>query len=261
MVEQWDTEDYGTLASTPLSQPDLAEGDTYPMYTKTWFHTGYYKNSETISDLYKEEYFDADDDDWLLPDTVLPDGLSIQEKREAARVLRGSPLRQEIYSKDGSEKEDIPYTVTENSFNIVQRQGLYENKHAVFMVLPSESISMNYERVLADPRIVHTLNLEYDSFGNPLKQATVAYKKLTGALTGQDKTLVTIKENTFFNSGSSTGFHRIGVPISVINYETEDFDTETSRIELSDFDSYSSITKTKIQHQKTIYSNDDISDT
>jgi len=249
MVEQWDAEDYGTQGGGV----NLQEGDTYPMYTKTWFHTGFYKNAETISDLYKQEYFDAATNAWLLPDTILPENLSIQEKREAARVLRGSPLRQEIYAQDGSEVENIPYTITENSFKITVKQRQYNNKHAVFMVLPSESISMNYERVLADPRIVHTLNLEYDEFGNPLKQATVAYQRLVNAVTGQDKTLVSVKENSFFNSDENTGFHRIGVPYQTINYEVFDFETSNAKLSIADFSDFEGLDKELIQHQKTLF--------
>ncbi|MDD4150609.1 MAG: toxin TcdB middle/N-terminal domain-containing protein, partial [Bacteroidales bacterium] len=249
MVEQWDTDDFGTIGGSI----NPSEGDTYPMYTKTWFHTGFYKNADAISDLYKQEYFDAETNDWLLPDTILPEGLNIQEKREAARVLRGSALRQEIYSQDGSEKEGIPYSVTENSFKITIKQNLHKNKHAVFMVLPSESINLNYERVQADPRIVHTLNLEYDEFGNPKKQATVAYKRLTNAVSGQDKTLVSVKENSFFNSDENTGFHRIGVPYQTKNYEVFDFETSSSKLSIEDFSDYENLDKEIIQHQKTLF--------
>jgi len=247
MVEQWDTEDYQIIE----------EGDNHPLYTKTWFHTGFYKNSKNISDLYKQEYYNAANDDWLLPDTILPENLGSNEIREAARVLKGSILRQEIYSQDESDKENIPYTVTENSFKITVIQNTQSNKHAVFTVLPEESININYERELSDPRIVHTLNLEYDNFSNPLKQITIAYKRLTNVLAGQDKTLVSIKENTFYNSDSSDSFYRISVPISVINYETQDFENYSNKIALSDFANYSSIAKTKLQEQKTLYYNED----
>jgi RHS repeat-associated protein len=254
MVEQWDTDDFNTQASTPLSQfPNLSEGDTYPIYTKSWFHTGFYKNADIISDLYRQEYFDAEADAWILPDTILPQGLSIQEKREAARTLKGSLLRQEIYSQDGSEKEGIPYTVSENSFKISLKQNLHKNKHAVFMVLPSESINLNYERVLEDPRIVHTLNLEYDEFGNPLKQATVAYQRLTNAVAGQDKTLVSVKQNSFFNSDENTDFHRIGVAYQTKNYEIFDFETNTSKLAIEDFANFANLNKKLIQNQKTLF--------
>ena len=254
MVEQWDTDDFNTQASTPLSQfPNLSEGDTYPIYTKSWFHTGFYKNADIISDLYRQEYFDAEADAWILPDTILPQGLSIQEKREATRTLKGSLLRQEIYSQDGSEKEGIPYTVSENSFKISLKQNLHKNKHAVFMVLPSESINLNYERVLEDPRIVHTLNLEYDEFGNPLKQATVAYQRLTNAVAGQDKTLVSVKQNSFFNSDENTDFHRIGVAYQTKNYEIFDFETNTSKLAIEDFANFANLNKKLIQNQKTLF--------
>ncbi len=199
MVEQWDTDNYGASASlstrTILSlsgaEGDASilqgsgvstslntratqslsevEGNTPPVYTKTWFHTGYYRNADNISDLYSHEYY-QENPEWRLPDTTVPDGLTPHEKREAARVLKGSMLRQEAYSQDGSDKQNIPYSVTENSYLIKVRQRKLENKHAVFMVLPEESIVLSYERNADDPRIVHKLVLETDEYGNMRKK-------------------------------------------------------------------------------------------
>ncbi|MDL2262650.1 hypothetical protein LJC11_04005 [Bacteroidales bacterium OttesenSCG-928-I21] len=234
--------------------------DVPPVYTKTWFHTGFYKNSDNISDLYSQEYY-QENPEWRLPDTIVPNELTPQEKREAARVLKGSILRQEVYSQDGSDKADIPYTVTENSYLIKVRQRKFENKHAVFMVLPEESIVLNYERhfykdpndeniKIFDPRIVHTLNLEYDEYGNPLTQATVAYKRLTGNTAGQNKTLVSLQENAYYELKSTDSFHRIGVPIKTINNEITEFNNRSTKLSISDI---LAATKTKIQHQQTLY--------
>ena len=47
---------------------------------------------------YREPAWRADDDEAaarLLDDTILPDGLTVEEEREAARALKGMMLRQE----------------------------------------------------------------------------------------------------------------------------------------------------------------------
>ena len=67
----------------------------------------------------------------LLPDTILPDNLSAEDQREACRALKGSMLRQETYADDGSDKANIPYTVTEQNFTIKCLQHKGANKHAV----------------------------------------------------------------------------------------------------------------------------------
>jgi hypothetical protein len=91
MVEQWDSENY-ELKITNYE----TGGDVPPVYTKTWFHTGYWH----LNDKYGKEYFDGDAQAWLLPNTVLPADLSAEESREACRALRGSVLRIEVYAQD-----------------------------------------------------------------------------------------------------------------------------------------------------------------
>src|SRR5262249_48158338 len=119
----------------------------------------------------------------LLPDTFLPGGLTGVEEREAYRALKGSILRVEIYADDGREESDLPYSVSERNYALVQLQRKSENRHAVFFAHPRESIDFHYERTLydigerqlADPRVSHALTLAVDEFGNVLQSAAVAY--------------------------------------------------------------------------------------
>jgi hypothetical protein len=161
------------------------------------FHTGIYFGRDHVSDHFagllnatdQGEYFcepgvtDAD----LLPDTVLPDGLTLEEEREACRARKGSMLRQEIYADDAgpeatpeqSHRAAKPYTVTEQNFTIRPVQPRGANRHAVFFVHAREAISFHYERNPADPRIQDALTLEVDGFGNVLKQAAIGYGRRT----------------------------------------------------------------------------------
>ena len=108
-------------------------------------------------------------------DTVLPDGLTVEEEREACRALKGAMLRQEVYALDGTDKASDPYTVTEQNFTIDASQPRAGNRHAVFFTHAREAISYHYERNPADPRIAHALTLEVDAFGNVLKLAAIGY--------------------------------------------------------------------------------------
>jgi hypothetical protein len=77
-VEQWDTEDYSAFeqgGGTNLLEESLRMP---PVLTKTWFHTGAYLDRTRISDQFKQEYYQADSQALLLPDTLLPAGLTIQ---------------------------------------------------------------------------------------------------------------------------------------------------------------------------------------
>ena len=123
MVEQWDTQEYAALADDadfPATSNIDEASHVPPVLTKTWFHTGAYKEREFISkhfaglldDQDTGEYFrkpglsDAQARALLLDDTVLSNDLTTQEAREAARALKGAMLRQEIYGLDGTPKSE-----------------------------------------------------------------------------------------------------------------------------------------------------------
>jgi len=196
MVEQWDTEELGALTESgtfPTGDNWDAASHVPPVLTRTWFHTGIYLGRDHVSDFFaglldaedKGEYYrepgltDAQARTLLLPDTMLPDGLTVEEEREACRALKGSMLRQEVYALDGTDKAQHPYTVTEQNFTIrvVQRRG--KNRHGVFFAHPREVLTYHYERNPSDPRIQHALTLEVDEFGNVLKAVAIGYGRRT----------------------------------------------------------------------------------
>lgn len=192
MVEQWDTGQLAALLNSDVFPPGNnvdAASHVPPVYTKTWFHTGVYLGREHVSSYFagmlnandKGEYYrepglsDAEARALLLPDTILPTGLSLDEEREACRALRGMMLRQEVYAVDGTAKQEHPYTVTEQNFTIEYLQPREHNRHSIFFAHPRESLSFHYERNPADPRTQHALTLEVDGYGNVKKSAAIAY--------------------------------------------------------------------------------------
>ena len=196
MVEQWDTETFSALSESgtfPIGDNVDESSHVPPVLTRNWFHTGVSLGRERVSDLFaglldandKGEYYrepgltDAQARSLLLDDTVLPDGLTPKEEREACRALKGSMLRQEVYALDGTGTEDYPYghpyTVTEQNFTIRMLQPRRGNSHGVFFTHARESLSYHYEREPSDPRIGHSLTLEVDDFGNVLKSASIGY--------------------------------------------------------------------------------------
>jgi RHS repeat-associated protein len=196
MVEQWDTEELATLAdggTLPAATNAGATSHVPPALTKTWFHTGVYLGRNHVSDFFAGlldaqdigEYYrepgltDADARALLLPDTMLPSGLTLEEEREACRALKGSMLRQEVYALDGTPEDEHPYTVSEQNFSVRLEQPRGENRHAVFFSHLHEAITYHYERNPADPRVQHALTLEVDPFGNVLKEAAIGYGRRT----------------------------------------------------------------------------------
>ncbi|MBN1129666.1 MAG: VCBS repeat-containing protein, partial [Chitinispirillaceae bacterium] len=237
MVEQWDTAEYGA------QQPEgcMPQGDTFqgasqvpPILTKTWYHTGAFLKGEEISRHMAYEYHGAPREDdpqfeskWkafektLLPDTILPDGLPLDEEQEACRSLRGSMLRQEVYAIDGSDKEKHPYTVTEQNFSVRRLQPRGGNPHAVFFTHARETVRYHYERNPSDPRVAHQLTLTVDGFGNVERSVAIGYPRRNGAprQPEQADTHMTLTVSRFANRGDEPDWYRAGMPIESRTYE------------------------------------------
>jgi len=193
MVEQWDTEEH---RGEDVAFPDVEAVNwdaavwSPPLAARTWFHTGAYEDADELSRRYAGEYWiepdlraedrAADREAMLLPDTVLDPDIPAEERREACRALKGMTLRREVYARDGSDRQDHPYTVTEQNFEVTRVQERGPNRHAVFRAHPRESLDFDYERRPGDPRVSHDLTLEVDRFGNPVRRMSVAYPRRPG---------------------------------------------------------------------------------
>ncbi|WP_106398913.1 SpvB/TcaC N-terminal domain-containing protein [Actinocorallia populi] len=267
MVEQWDTEQFAALADGAVPADNIdAASHVPPVHTKTWFHTGVYLGRQHVSDYFagllnatdQGEYFrepgltNPQARAMLLPDTELPEGLTLEEEREACRALKGSMLRQEVYADDadhpGATQEQIerarrPYTVTEQNFTIRTLQPRGSNRHAVFITHACEALSYHYERDPIDPRIQHALTLEADDFGNILKQAAIGYGRRASPLSEQwdrdrqTTRLLTYTENRVTNAIDSPDTHRNPLPCEATTFELTGYPATgpAGRYQASDF--------------------------
>jgi RHS repeat-associated protein len=223
MVEQWDFENIASVTTENSSEwaNQAPEHHLPPVHTRSWFHTGILIDGNSITTQYQHEYYMSGltpsdpSRQTLLPDSKTPSGLSYDEICEAVRALKGALLRQEVYSDDAPDgfsdsaiaKSKVPYAITEASFNVFQLQGRGSNKFGVFQTLLRESVGYQLERNTADPRIGHSLALEYDKFGNPLKTLSITYGRLSKDpelptdwdRDMQSKTVVTYTENQMTN--------------------------------------------------------------
>ncbi len=251
MVEQWDTEEIGNIPSEDLAVSTNLDAASFvpPVHTKTWFHNGAHLAQNRISQIYTHEYYQEDAQAVLLPDTVLPAGLTAEEEREACRALKGSILRQEIYAEDGTDKSPHPYSVSERNYAIlpVQRKG--GNRHAVFFAHPLETIDYHYERSfqsdpepdarkkrkIFDPRISHSMTLAVDDFGNVLHAAALAYPRRQPAFAEQAQVQITCTENQVANRPDELDWYRVGVAVATRTYEITGLPSAVSPFSLADF--------------------------
>ncbi|HEY3541609.1 MAG TPA: SpvB/TcaC N-terminal domain-containing protein [Gaiellaceae bacterium] len=230
LVEQWDTATFPTVAAN-----DDESSDVPPVLTKTWFHTGVYAQAAAVSRQLAAEYYGAPPAadptfaaflDTLLPDTILPAGLTADEEREACRALKGSMLRREVYSLDGSAREQHPYTVAEQNFTVSTLQHRESNRHAVFFTHARESLTYHYEREPDDPRVAHALTLDVDVFGNVLAAASIGYGRrlLDPELDPADQAkqtqlVATYTENAVTTAVDDAGAYRAAVVCETRTYE------------------------------------------
>ena len=169
------------------------------------------------------------------PIRTFPDGLTLEEEREACRALKGQMLRQEVYADDAGpdaaeqakQRARTPYSVVEQDFTIRRLQPRASNRHAVFFTHPREAITYHYERNPADPRIQHALTLEVDEFGNVLKEAAIGYGRRQPDLSlptaedrnKQTRALLTYTENSVTNAIDEADGYRTPLPCESQTFE------------------------------------------
>ncbi|WP_025742879.1 SpvB/TcaC N-terminal domain-containing protein [Aquimarina pacifica] len=215
MVEQIDSESFDTYNTSD-------ELDMPPIYTKSWFHTGAYVKQGVISKQYTDEYFDGDSLAHEFPDSSIDKvaEMDYDHVREAYRSLKGKTLRQEIYTLDGTDKEVIPYSVVETNFRVIQMQPRVDKKCGVYLTLGNESLTYSYERNTEDPRILHTILLDTDHYGQPLKAIEIAYPRRSIILERypeQQQLYATVQTNTYFNEEED--FYLLGVGLEQKGFE------------------------------------------
>ena len=207
-VEQLDVESYGEFAQGNSASPYITDDKTLyqpPVKTVTWYHTGAMIERERILSQFAHEYFPrwfedvhpdsinvlGDFEENVLPEPDLDaEDLSGEEWREALRACKGMMLRQEVYELDvdalerGEDRPVKLFSTAYHNCHIRRLQAKALNRHAVFLVAESEAITYHYELDLRpdtlrpDPRIAHTLNLQFDEYANVLQSVAVVYPRL-----------------------------------------------------------------------------------
>lgn len=180
-VDQTDCEEIDNFVMESAGAANnIAEKDLHqpPVLTRTWYHTGAFLDKDRILRQFAHEYFQNPLVENLLPEPELPPDLDMDEWREALRSCKGLLLRREVYANDNSGVDGVPYLAEQHNALIKILQPRGENKYAVCLVHPSQSITYYYERTAGDPRIAHDMVFEVDNYGNVCSSASVVYPRL-----------------------------------------------------------------------------------
>ncbi|WP_416414832.1 SpvB/TcaC N-terminal domain-containing protein [Pantoea sp. App145] len=178
LVESRDTDEnaQGTTGTTRVCSASL---------TRTWYHTGRENDEDITSEApalwmpwqpgktrltmpESETQYDAD---W-----TAGAGQALVTQR-LHRALQGQMLRQEVYGLDDSPQSHIPYYVTLSRYQVRLLQAAYSDQEPVVLPLLIETLGYYYERVAADPRISHQVQLKFDAFGHVVHSVDIAYPR------------------------------------------------------------------------------------
>lgn len=259
-VEQVDVETYGKFMQGNIGSPYITDQhDLYqpPIKTIIWYHTGASFERNRILSTLKREYVTVPGfTEHQLPEpTLTPADLTAEEWREALRACKGMVLRQEVFELDvdaldqGAEKPVRLYTTAYHNSHITRLQPQGINRYAVFLVTESEAITYNYELDLRqetpnpDPRIAHTLNLQFDAYGRALQSVAVVYPRLVpfedpaNLLKPDQRDLIRNVQSERHIAYNETHFtdelpedpdrHRLPAPCEVLTYELTGADSTT----------------------------------
>jgi len=225
----------------PSDTEQAAAYNTPTTHTKTWYHTGACLEQQALLQQYHKEYWAGDSEACDFPATEFTfkndstantvDTIENEAVREGHRALYGKVLRSEIYAKDASPWQYIPYTVSETQYNVPQLQFKGNNTYAVFRVDERQSLNYHYERNAQDPKVSHNFILARDSYGHILQSCEVSYGRRKSQLPAsmnkqtqaqQSQLGVIYEDHEWINSPDITpapSFYYSGVPKENKSYE------------------------------------------
>lgn len=223
MVEQSDADfvpaGSGTGSFTALPATEGGEFVLPPVRTSTWFHTGAFVGGTDLAAVLATEYYAGDAEARQLDGTWFPEGLAVEDLREACRALRGKVLRQETYADDGSAARQDPFAVSQHRYRVTRLQPASGESYGSFMTSDLETLTYHYERNPSDPRTAHTMTLEIDDFGTVLKQAEVCYPRRASTFDQQLVLLATYIEHDVTHVTGQPDWYRIAVPVESRHFE------------------------------------------
>ncbi|WMU75285.1 virulence protein (plasmid) [Enterobacter bugandensis] len=174
---------FGYMEVRDTSVVDVGTRDiTPPAVVRSWYATG----NNAVDSLFPAEYWSGDADAFPLPAPRYTTGSGDTEtaclpeteqtyRYWLHRASKGVLLRSETFGADGSEKQDCPYTVTENrpQVRLITTAGRYP----VVWPTVSETRNWHYERIATDPQCSQQVVLKSDEYGLPLRQVTIHYPR------------------------------------------------------------------------------------
>jgi RHS repeat-associated protein len=187
MVEHLDTETFADYHAPGAHGPQMrfeAVSEKHfspPLLTKTWFHqgpvdddTGDWQELDWAAD-----YWPGDPDSLAHKETLnafLKTLTEPRHRRDALRTLRGSTLRTELYALDGTDRQDRPFTVTEQAYGAREESppGAGDpDRLRIFFPHLLALRTTQWERG-DEPMTQFVFTDDYDAYGQPRRKVSLA---------------------------------------------------------------------------------------
>ena len=254
-VEQTDTEVFEDYDWHGLHGEEIefehVDGEKYfspPLLTKTWFHQGpvgdEFGGWEELD--YSEEYWDGDSQMLERPQELQDflKRLPRRVKRDALRTLRGQVLRTELYARDGTDRQNRPYTVTESIAGVREESELPTRNvpyspeapepPRIFFPYGIGQRTTQWERG-EEPMTQFSFTEDYDEYGQPRKQLAIAcdrgWRNWDDARTDY---LATYGESTLINRDEPQVAYLLGRVAKTSSYELKLGDTPMTVAQLKE---------------------------
>ncbi|WP_269765218.1 SpvB/TcaC N-terminal domain-containing protein [Burkholderia ubonensis] len=165
-----------------------SEGLIYvtPMLTRQWYHTGQEPAAtEGVPAPYQDDVLfslgaarftrldpQSGHDEPLSNDVLAP------TQAQLWRALKGCPLRTETYNALEQRGRAVPFAVQTWRYQVrLVQPAATAGADCVSVPMPLEQLSVNYECIAHDPTVQHSIAVQVDPYGVPLRSVTVHYPR------------------------------------------------------------------------------------
>jgi RHS repeat-associated protein len=156
-----------------------------PTETRTWFHVGAVDEKSSWHELDLTKEFWEGDHPLLnrpTPTVALLKSLPPAARRDALRALRGTVIRTESYSRDGSARADRPYTVSEYVSGLLELDSpdpAQMDRKRIFFPHTAAERSTRWERGDEPMTAVQFIG-DHDIYGQPRSRISIAVPRIPG---------------------------------------------------------------------------------
>lgn len=157
-----------------------------PTLTRQWYHTGQeHGATEGVPAPYQDDVlftlgatrFTRLDSRSGFDEPLSNDVLATVQA-QLWRALKGCPIRTETYNALDEREHAVPFTVRAWRYQVRLVQcAATAGADCVSLPMPLEELNVNYERIAHDPTVKHSIAVQVDSYGVPLRSVTVNYPR------------------------------------------------------------------------------------